>query len=270
MQTNSKTVLLKPFHRVAIAKTRLMPSVALTLIGILSPTIARGDYEVPIPNYAPGNMMAISQAAAFADVMRNVYGGGVSSTRKPTARPSQIKPSKQSVSLNFRSDLSISRQVQADIVKRVRQESPSDADRLAPVLASGQAMSAYSKLVASYGLRSDNVADAMTAYIVTKWLLANDVRTNPSRTAVQAVRAQVAQICLNNPQLRSESARQMLAESLIYQFMMLDSLRERVIAEGNPAQIRQIAEMANRNGTNDLGVDLRSIDLANTGFRKRS
>ena len=106
--------------------------------------------------------------------------------------------------------------------------------------------------------------------LVWTWMIVNNVQTDPSRAAVQAVRSQVTSIALNNPQLRSEKVRQMIAENLIYQTVFLSASHEQVLASRDPSQIQQFVQMTNQSVTKDWGLDFRSVDLTDAGFRLRS
>ncbi|MBD1846443.1 hypothetical protein H6F89_24060 [Cyanobacteria bacterium FACHB-63] len=247
-------------------KTRLVRSVALALVGILIPTIARSDWY---PNFAPSNMQVITNSAINGAVLQSIVRRNAA-TRSNTTRSSQNQSTQAATNLSFRPNPAISRQVQRSIVEPVRRQVPSEADKLASILASGQPMSIYSKVVAKYGLRVDNVADAMTTYMVTNWLIVNNVQTDPSRASVQAVRSQIVPIVLNNSQFRSEKTRQLVAESLIYQTIFLNANYERVRASNNPAQMQQFVQTTHQSIATGFGLDFRKIDLTDAGFRPRS
>ncbi|BAU14205.1 hypothetical protein LEP3755_47500 [Leptolyngbya sp. NIES-3755] len=245
-------------------KTRLTRSIAIAMVGVLIPTVARSDWY---PNFAPSNMQVITNSAINGAVLQNIVRRNAA-TRSNTTRSSQNQSTKGTTNLSFRPNSAISRQVQRSIVESVRQQVPSEADKFASILASGQPMSVYSNVVAKYGLRVDNVADAMTAFMVTNWLIVNNVRTDPSRASVQAVRSQIVPVVLNNPQFRSEQTRQLVAESLIYQTIFLNANYER--ASNNPAQMQQFVQTTHRSMTAGFGLDFRRIDLTDAGFRPRS
>ncbi|MGG6265242.1 DUF6683 family protein [Leptolyngbya sp. AN03gr2] len=248
-------------------KTRLVRSIALALVGILTPTIARSDFY---PNFAPSNMQAVTDAAISGAVLRNIVRRNASNRANPP-RSSQNQRTEPTTNLSFRPNSAISRQVQMSIVESVRQQAPSEADKFAAILASGQPMSLYSQAAAAkYGLRTDNVADAMTAYMVTSWMIVNNVRTDPSRAAVQAVRSQVVPVVLNNSRFRSEKTRQLVAESLIYQTIFLSANYDRVLASNNPSQIQQFVQTTHQSISTGFGLDFRRIDLTEAGFRPRS
>lgn len=247
-------------------RSRFIRCTALVLIGSLTPTIARSDFY---PNYAPSNIQVITNSAINGAVLQSIVRRNAA-TRANTTRSSQNQPAKEATTLNFRPNPAISRQVQMSLVESVRKQVPSEADKFASILASGQPMSLYSKVVAKYGLSSDNVADAMTAYMVTNWMIVNNVRTDPSQAAVQAVRSQVVPLVQNNPQFRSEKTRQLVAESLIYQTIFLNANYDRVRASNNPSQIQQFVQTTHQSISTGFGLDFRKIDLTEAGFRPRS
>jgi protein tyrosine phosphatase (PTP) superfamily phosphohydrolase (DUF442 family) len=269
--------------RYSSIKFRFVLGTTLALVGLSASAIAQ-DYV--FPDFTPGNIKAITDGVVNRAVLNSVLEGQTSSERPSSSSPrrssnrprtpqstqgtsqsTQTKPA--SASLSFRPDPSVSRQVQDALIASIRQQLPTGADQFAAVISSGQLMNLYAQSAAKYGLKSNDVADAMTSYLLVQWIIVNDVRTDPSRASAQGVRSQVVAILKNSPQLRSEQMRQMVAENLIYQAVFLDSFRDVSVASGNPAQIQQLAQATNQSSMGQFGIDFRKLELTNEGFRQR-
>lgn len=120
--------------------------------------------------------------------------------------------------------------------------------------------------VGPYGLRSDDVADVMTAYWVVTWMAANQTDL-PKKGEVQAVRAQVRQQLADNEKLRSagNDTHQQLAEAYIYETMWTITLR----SNANSKAERQQLASATQAQALKMGLDMSRMELRSDGFVRR-
>jgi len=125
----------------------------------------------------------------------------------------------------------------------------------------------WGRHVSQYGLRRGSVADAMTAYWVLNWQIANDVR-EVDRSQVSAVRSQVQSILggsLGFSRL-DDAQKQEMAEAMILNFIAQSVAYEDAMAANDAGMQRRLQNAAVARFNNEMGVDLRNIRLTNTGF----
>lgn len=125
----------------------------------------------------------------------------------------------------------------------------------------------WGRHVSQYGLRRGSVADAMTAYWVLNWQIANDVR-EVDRSQVSAVRSQVQSILGGNPAFSrlDDAQKQEMAEAMILNFIAQSVAYEDAMAANDAGMQRRLQNAAVARFNNEMGVNLRSIRLTNTGF----
>nr|WP_312163402.1 DUF6683 family protein [Brevundimonas diminuta] len=125
--------------------------------------------------------------------------------------------------------------------------------------------------VSQYGLRRGDVADAMTAYWVLNWQIANDVRS-VDRSQVQAVKAQVRQNMTSNAQFGALNIaqKQEMAEALILNFIVQSVAYEDAMRANDATMQRRLQNAATTRFRNEMNVDLRQLRLGGSGFTAAS
>lgn len=129
----------------------------------------------------------------------------------------------------------------------------------------------WGRHVAQYGLRRGDVADAMTAYWMLNWQIANDVRT-VSRSQVQGVQAQVRNIMGGNPTFSglNNAQKQEMAEVLILNFIVQSVAYEDAMRDNDATMQRRLQSAATTRFRNEMNVDLRQLRLGGSGFTAAS
>lgn len=170
--------------------------------------------------------------------------------------------------LTYTPDPVVSRRVKTEFTKAVQQADPTKADHIANVMASQDVLSDFNRDMGPYRLRSTNIADAMTAYWVTMWMIANQ-EAIPAPERVAAARRQVTTNMMSNPMLAKATIeqRQEMAEGLVYETMF--ALGQRADAERRRDRTKQ-RDMAQSTQANLLknGVDLQGLQLTDRGFHQ--
>ena len=168
--------------------------------------------------------------------------------------------------LTFVSDSGVSRRVKSTFREAVQRADPAQADHIAAVLASQDVLADFDRDMAPYGFRSNNLADAMTAYWVTMWMMANRAPV-PSKDKVTAAYVQVTNNMLSGGMAADASCEelQQTTEALIYETMF--ALGQRANAERARDAQRQL-ELATHVQRNllKIGVDLQALRLTRSGF----
>ncbi|MES2463473.1 MAG: hypothetical protein V4671_23110, partial [Armatimonadota bacterium] len=102
---------------------------------------------------------------------------------------------------------SLRRQALESYLARIARKSPSRAKMLSADFARNDADKLYQSLIANTGLQNYDVADALTAYNLTGWIIANGVKTVPPRSQIVAARRQTAIILAKNPTMANAGTR---------------------------------------------------------------
>lgn len=141
-----------------------------------------------------------------------------------------------------------------------------DAAKLATAMERTDPVQNWSELVANDGLHTNDMADALTAYWILNWAMANTADNN--RAQVLGVRKQVRAMLVANPaQLRmSEAQRQEFSEILILNFLIQHAAFDEAIRRGDRALMRRLGDAAAARFQSEMGVDLRRLRLTDTGF----
>ncbi len=148
------------------------------------------------------------------------------------------------------------------VVELVRKSDPAAANRLTEILEKDDIVAMFSKDMAPYGLAAGNVADAVTAFLVANWMIANQAG-DPDPAQVRAVRTNIAHAMGPSfAQLENEQ-RQFFAELLIYQTMFAIGARTAASADGDSRQ--QLADATHRNML-AMGMDMRQLELGADGL----
>lgn len=209
----------------------------------------------------------IDFGASMASVgqMNNVLGAtvrGGSGTRpaRPTAAPA-------AASTRYRGSPAVSAKVRAQFADFVARTDPANADRLRRTVAQQDLLGMWEKHVAVDGLRRGDVADAMTAYWVQNWQIANKV-SFASRAQVQAVRGQVARALGASPAFArmGDAERQALAETFMFNFVAQGSAFSEAAARRDAAATARLSDAAAARFRKDMNLDLRALKLTGAGL----
>jgi len=172
-------------------------------------------------------------------------------------------------------DPSVSETVKAEFLRQAEDRDPAAAEALRAEMARSDFIQEYADAVREYGFSTHDLADAVTAYWVMGWMLANQIGPDsafgPRREEVLAVRDQVRAALSLNPAVRELDAveLQKTTESLILNFVVNAVIFNTVSRPENMSRFDRISE-ATRQGMMDfIGVDLTEIDLTESGFVER-
>ncbi len=239
--------------------TRLIFSLLLVY---LTSTAAAQDY---MGMFNASNTAGVNIAGTIA-VNAAIKKQASNASGKKPGDPADALTAQAAAALTFTPDPLISKRVKEEFTAAVQEADPGKAAHIANVMASSDVLGDFDRDMAPYGFRSNNVADAMSAYWITMWMIANQ-KAVPTRKRVAAVRAQVTGNMANNPMIAKASLeqRQEMAEGLVYETMF--ALGQRADVERKRDRQRQ-RELANATQTNLLknGVDMQNLRITSTGF----
>lgn len=200
----------------------------------------------------------IIQSRMARDRLRD--SAGASATSK---RSSSSLAASSGSDFQYRPSSAISRQMEADILAIWNRSSPQLAQTAQQSFARQNAIAKFDDNVNAYGLRSGDVGDAMTAYWVIMWVAANQ-QPLPNKRQVSAVREQLqAQLAQNREVVGADDARrQQIAETFIYEFLLMNTLR---LDASNASERRQLSASATQQ-MSKFGLDVRNMRLTDSGF----
>lgn len=211
----------------------------------------------------------IDFGASMASVgqMNNVLGATV--RRRGDDRRVTAKPPVPTAVIDTRYTPSpaISVRVRGRFADFVAKADPTNAARLRQVIQQNDLLGLWERHVATDGLRRGDVADAMAAYWVQNWQIANKVPFT-SRAQVQAVRGQIASALGASPGFgrMNDAARQELAETYMLNFIAQGSAFSDATTRRDAALAARLSDAAVARFQADVRLDLRRLRLTPAGF----
>lgn len=127
----------------------------------------------------------------------------------------------------------------------------------------------WAKESSENGLHRGDVADALTAYWVTNWMIANRVTTDPTRAQVRAVRRLFVSVLSSTPAFAKATGaqRQEMAEGFIYGAVLQGGAFGQVFHTGDKALIQRYSDGRAASFKKEMGFDLHTVQLTDTGFK---
>lgn len=170
-------------------------------------------------------------------------------------------------STRFRPNFAIRERNLVEFVARVRAVDPQSAASLQRDFAKSDPIAAIAPGLQRYGLRTDDVADAAAAYLVSAWYGVRGRNDDPPYPQVLGVREQMRRVMLSVPAFVSASdvAKQQMAEALLMQTIITDTLV--TSAKGNPAQMAKVQAAIGQGARNSFYFDLAKMKLTDSGLR---
>lgn len=178
-------------------------------------------------------------------------------------RPSSVKTS-------FRPSLATRKRNFARFVAKSRAVDPQGAVQLQQALASGDIIAEIGKGIAPFGLKTNDVADAMTVYLVGAWSGVRGRNDNPTRTQCLAIRRQIIAAALRTPGFAAstDAQKQELAEAMLIHAVMLDQAV--TYAKDKPQMMDKLKAAIAQGAERTFGLDLRRVQLTDAGVRLTS
>lgn len=227
---------------------------------ILAQPVAAQDFSSIGSQYVDygASMMAVGQ-------MNNVLGGTARSSTRPT-RPAAVRPATTS-GTRYAASPAVSTRVHAQFADFAAKADPANGPRLREAILRQDLLGAWQKHVAVDGLKRGDVADAMAAYWVQNWQMANQVAF-VDRAKVQAVRGQVAQALSANPAfIRLDDARkQEMAETFMLNFVAQGSAYSDATTRRDTAQVARLSKAAAARIRQEMSLDAAQLRLTPAGF----
>lgn len=247
-------------------KRCLVPVLSVVALTVGLPAAAQ-DFPAIGSQYIDfgSSMMAVGQ---MNNVLGNTVRSGGSGARRNSAGAG-LSASRQAVSVNtrYRASPAVTTRVKGQFADFVAKTDPANGPRLRQAVQQKDLLGAWEKHVSVDGLRRGDVADAMAAYWVQNWQIANNVPF-ANRTQVQAVRGQVYRALGSNPQFAQldDAGKQEMAEVFMLNFVAQGSAFSDATSKGDKGLSRRLSDAAVARFRSEMNVDLRQLKLTEAGF----
>jgi hypothetical protein len=240
------------------------PSVVIVIAAVFVASSASAqDF---MPTYAPDFQASMALNTMVGNQLeRDSRRGGASSSSARNLGPSG---SVGGVSTSYRASPAVTSRVKRQFAAFVGSTGGDEAG-IAAAMERDDFFARWGRHVSQYGLRRGSVTDAMTAYWILNWQIANDVR-QIDRSQVSAVRSQVQSILGGNPGFSrlDDAQKQEMAEAMILNFIVQSVAYEEAMAANHVNMQRRLQNAAATRFNNEMGLNLRSIRLTSSGFTR--
>lgn len=229
----------------------------LALVALLTSCFSVAPAAAQFGNGA-GNLASDSAMSILYD---NTRSNMMSSPGRPVRNSRPMSSAPVVSSLAYRPTPALARATVDGYVRRLNGKNPEAARAVADQFGRNDYGAIYRRLVAPFGLRDGNAADALTAYTVLSWMIANNAG-DPGRGAVLAARNQIGSRLSVDPQLSTPRNRARAGEEFKLLFVTLHAGWQSARREGNLQPYADgVARLFQAQGTN-----LRALRLTRDGL----
>lgn len=167
----------------------------------------------------------------------------------------------------FRTDRAARKKMLAGLVTQARASNPKAADALQRDFAKGDPIVAVAPALARLGLRTDDVADTMAAYLVGAWYGVRGSTQDPPRSYLNATRAQMRRALLSSPAFVSSSnaSKQRMSDAFLLQLMVGEQTL--TSARGNATKMASAKSRIRQGALQSFNLDMTKVKLTNAGLR---
>lgn len=212
------------------------------------------------------NYVQLGQSLMSTQAMNNVLANNVRAARGGRGTANAREDTLPETS--FRRIPDVTKRVEQDYADFIAKRGNPTADKeLRAYFATHDFRQDWAKNETSDGLKPDNVADALTAYWVMNWMIANKVN-GTTRAQVQAVKRQVAPAILRQRAFTSLNnvGRQHLAELWQLNYLFQSIGMYGALKKGDTAMAQKMSDAAETRFRNEAHVDLRRLKITDRGF----
>ncbi|KYO52662.1 hypothetical protein PJ900_00275 (plasmid) [Tistrella mobilis] len=169
--------------------------------------------------------------------------------------------------LSYRPDPAVRRRNFEVFVDRLRAHDAGAAENLDRLLTDNDVIAAARDWLKPYGMRPENVADAMAVYLSTAWAAVRGSDADPEPEVMRGLSDQLAAAIGATPGFTraSDAEKQELAESMIVQAVIIS--RHASAARDHPELQKRVGEAVARGAQATFGLDLTRLDLTVEGLR---
>lgn len=233
----------------------------------------RANVEIMLKSqYTSAMNMNLATARSLRDQQQGRSAKLEKNKKKKNARKENKSAQAHSkTTLDFTVDPAVTHRAQENYLKHLTKADPAAAEQFAAALQGQDVPIVFRGNLAIYGLDSHNVADVMTAYWVILWAIANKQSTdNLSKQAVQAVQHVVRKELAENSTVRGldSDTRQSVTELMMYDAVLADASYHTTQTQRRKDLLIRLSDSVYKRVLQN-GVDLRSMNLTDSGFTSR-
>jgi hypothetical protein len=165
-------------------------------------------------------------------------------------------------------DSAASIRIRQAIIDNLKRKNPVSGKNLEKALDQHNPFPAYIKLLKGLGLDvQHNYADAFTAYVLGMWRIANGLGANPSVTAIQKVRRQIAATI--HPDGWDNRQKQEAVEYMIYELIFANEPYESARKAEDKMQVKLDSDAVQQRFLSRHNLDLRNMIITDEGLTKK-
>ncbi|MEO7715559.1 MAG: DUF6683 family protein [Capsulimonas sp.] len=197
-----------------------------------------------------------SRAKALSRSMRSQFTKPASGPRRATR-----------VSTTFHPSAAVRKRNYAQFVAKTRAVDPKSAADLQHAFATQDIIGQLGREMARYDLRTNDVADAMTVYLIIAWYGVRGRDEDPPKPQVAAVRRQMANAIKSTPQFASatDAQKQEMAEAMLIHAVLAGQAV--AAAKAKPEHMTSVKAAIAQGATTAFGFDLRRMKLTDKGLQ---
>lgn len=226
----------------------------------MSPDLIMETYNSNISVITNG---VINKSVMDKAIARN--NAGRNGTSRSASRGTAASRPTASASTAYTPTPALRQQTVQGYVNRLKTSNPAAAQAVASVFGPGKYdySQTYREILKDTGLRENDAADALAAYMLMGWAVVHNVQDGKAITMpmAQGVRAQVAPLLADNAQARSRAAQ--LGEEMKLQTVIVQGGWQSALKEGKLVAYQQ---GINKMFKTQYGMDMSQFKLTNQGF----
>ncbi|MBR8233550.1 hypothetical protein K6W26_08785 [Burkholderia sp. AU42008] len=172
--------------------------------------------------------------------------------------------------LRFRPDETVHREVYVSIVDFLARRDPSRWAEAERYLAQSAPLAQFDRMLGSYALERNNLADVLVGYMVVTWEVVNATHARPKPEGIATLRAKMRAALARDSKISgmSDADKQRRAETFAYLAALAVAADTEMQRQGNQAGIAQLRQSVRRAAMQTIGVDVQGLRLAESGFRR--
>jgi len=183
------------------------------------------------------------------------------------AARAQASPPGKTVATTYTASPEVARRVRGQFVDWLKSTSPDLSPAAEAQLRQADMVAEWSKAVREDGLKTGDAADALGAYWLLNWMMANG-RTSNTGAEARTVREQTRLYLQGNPGFAAlgDAHRQEMAEIWMMNFLLQGNAYFDALKRGDRALAGKLGEAAVARFRNEMSVDLTRLQLTPAGF----
>lgn len=213
------------------------------------------------------------------DLREDNYNKGKPSTKSKSAKPptrggradTGPAPGRTALVTTYRTNAAVTKRAVAGYAEWLEKTiTPVAATQFKAMAASNDLFGQWKSAFTSDGYKTGDMADAFSAYWMTKWQMATG-RTEVSPALHRAVAKQVRSLMASKARFTSltEEQRQELSETLMINTIMQGGVYAQAVRRGDSDLQTRLGDAAAARFRNEMQVDLRALQLTDAGLQRR-